>query len=46
VPTVNELSTILAKTPKRINQLKFYLIQEPTSLDALNIDKLEEENEE
>lgn len=45
-PTINELSTILAKTPKRINQLKFYLIQEPTSLDALNIDKLEEESEE
>lgn len=46
IPTINELSAMLCKSPKRINQLKFYLIQEPTSLDALNIDKLEEENEE
>jgi hypothetical protein len=43
VPTIHELATLLNKTPKRLNQLKFYLIQEPTSLDALNIDKLEEE---
>lgn len=45
-PTVFELASILNKTPKRINQLKFYLIQEPTSLDALNLDKLEEEHDE
>jgi RNA polymerase primary sigma factor len=44
-PTVQELSAILGKTTKRINQLKFYLIQEPTSLDALNLDKLEEEQD-
>ena len=44
-PTITELSAILNKTPKRINQLKFYLIQEPTSLDALNLDKLEEEQD-
>ena len=44
VPIMTELSTILNKTPKRIGQLKFYLIQEPTSLDALNLDKLEEED--
>lgn len=44
-PTITELSTLLNKTPKRINQLKFYLIQEPTSLDALNLDKLEEEHD-
>jgi len=43
VPTIQQLSAILNKTSKRINQLKFYLLQEPTSLDALNIDKLEEE---
>lgn len=45
VPSVFELATLLNKTPKRINQLKFYLIQEPTSLDALNLDKLEEEQD-
>jgi len=45
IPTIFELATLLNKTPKRINQLKFYLIQEPTSLDALNLDKLEEEND-
>ena len=44
-PTIQELSTILNKTPKRINQLKFYLLQEPSSLDALNLDKLEEEQD-
>lgn len=46
VPTINEMSTILNKTPKRINQLKFYLIQEPTSLDALSIDKMEDRDDE
>lgn len=45
-PTVTELADILGKPVKRVNQLKFYLIQEPTSLDALNLDKLEEEGEE
>lgn len=42
-PTNNELATVLNKTTKRVNQLKFYLTQEPVSLDALNLDKLEEE---
>jgi RNA polymerase sigma factor (sigma-70 family) len=46
VPTINEMSTILNKTSKRINQLKFYLIQEPTSLDALSIDKMEDRDDE
>jgi RNA polymerase primary sigma factor len=45
VPTMHELSTLLDKTPKRINQLKFYMLQEPTSLDALNLDKIEEEHD-
>jgi RNA polymerase nonessential primary-like sigma factor len=44
-PTVSELSNVLGKTAKRINQLKFYLIQEPTSLDALNLDKLEDDHD-
>jgi len=44
-PTVHEVSIILNKSVKRINQLKFYLLQEPSSLDALNLDKLEEEND-
>jgi DNA-directed RNA polymerase sigma subunit (sigma70/sigma32) len=45
VPTVHELSAILGKTTRRINQLKFYMLQEPTSLDALNIDKLEDDQD-
>lgn len=43
-PTTQELASILNKPVKRINQLKFYLMQEPTSLDALNLDKLEEDD--
>jgi RNA polymerase primary sigma factor len=42
VPTVNELATLLGKTTKRINQLKFFLHQEPTSLDAMQLDKMED----
>jgi RNA polymerase primary sigma factor len=42
-PTVQELANVLNKTTKRVNQLKFYLIQEPTSLDAMNLDKMEDE---
>lgn len=45
-PTGQELAAILNKPLKRINQLKFYLMQEPTSLDALNLDKLKEEEDE
>jgi RNA polymerase primary sigma factor len=45
-PTIQELSTILNKTQKRINQLKFYLLQEPSSLDALNLDLEEEQDAE
>lgn len=45
-PTVTELATVLGKPVKRVNQLKFYLLQEPTSLDALNLDKLEEDGDE
>jgi DNA-directed RNA polymerase sigma subunit (sigma70/sigma32) len=44
-PTPNELATMLGKTTKRINQLKYYVQQEPASLDALQIDKLEEEQD-
>jgi hypothetical protein len=40
---VQELANVLNKTTKRVNQLKFYLIQEPTSLDAMNLDKMEDE---
>ena len=43
-PTVSELSVILNKPVRRINQLKFYLLQEPTSLDVINLDHLEEDN--
>ena len=42
-PTVHELATLLNKSVKRVNQLKFYLLQEPTSLDVINLDHLDEE---
>ncbi len=42
VPTVTELSTSLEKSSKRVNQLKFYLLQEPSSLDALHLDRMED----
>ena len=45
VPNINELSTILGKSTKRVNQLKYYMAQEPTSLDALNLDKLEDDHD-
>jgi RNA polymerase primary sigma factor len=44
-PLPSELATILGKTTRRVNQLKFYIQQEPASLDALQIDKLEEEQD-
>ena len=44
-PTTQELATMLNKTTKRVNQLKFYMQQEPASLDALQLDKLEEDND-
>lgn len=44
-PTIQELATILNKTTKRIGQLKFYLSQEPSSLDALQLDRLDDEEE-
>jgi RNA polymerase primary sigma factor len=42
VPTINELAIILDKTPKRVSQLKFYLLQEPQSVETINTDKMEE----
>jgi len=44
-PTVYELASVLGKPTRRINQLKFYMMQEPSSLDSLNIDKMEDEND-
>ena len=44
-PTTLELASVLNKDSKRINQLKFYLIQEPSSLDAINSEKVEEHDE-
>jgi DNA-directed RNA polymerase sigma subunit (sigma70/sigma32) len=44
-PLPSELATILNKSTRRINQLKYYIQQEPASLDALQIDKLEEEQD-
>lgn len=44
-PTMAELADILEKDQKRISQLKFFMMQEPSSLDAINSDKLEDEND-
>ena len=44
-PTVQELSVILNKPAKRIGQLKFFMLQEPTSIETLNLDKLEDEQD-
>lgn len=45
-PTVNELATIIGCTTTRIHQLKGYIAREPISLDNLNNENLQEENEE
>lgn len=44
-PTTTELADKLSKPVARINQLKFYLIQEPSSLDAMNSEKVEEHDD-
>lgn len=44
-PTALELGSVLNKDAKRISQLKFFLVQEPTSLDAINNEKVEDEHE-
>ena len=44
-PTTVELASVLNKDSKRVNQLKFYLIQEPSSLDAINTEKADEHDE-
>ena len=44
-PTTLELASVLNKDSKRINQLKFYLLQEPSSLDAINSEKVEEHDD-
>ena len=45
VPSMAELSSELDKDQKRISQLKFFMLQEPSSLDAINSDKLEDEHD-
>ncbi len=45
-PTVTELATILDCKTERIHQLKGYINREPISLDNLNNENLQEENEE
>lgn len=45
-PTVSELATILNTTTARVHQLKGYISREPISLDNLNNENLQEENEE
>lgn len=44
-PSTVELSSVLNKDSKRINQLKFFLIQEPSSLDAINTEKAEDNDD-
>ena len=45
-PKLSELAVKLDKTPKRIHQLKGYLLREPTSLDVLNADHFSDDIEE
>lgn len=45
-PTVTELATILDCKTERVHQLKGYISREPISLDNLNSENLQEENEE
>ena len=45
MPSAGELADVLGKDVLRVNQLKFFLMQEPTSLDAINQDQVEDENE-
>lgn len=45
-PTTQELATILNCKPERIHQLRGHLSREPISLDNLNNENLQEENEE
>ena len=45
-PTVAELSTLLNCKPERVHQLKGYISREPISLDNLNNENPQEENEE
>lgn len=44
-PTVHELAALLEKPVTRINELKFFVAQEPSSLDAINQDKIEEHDD-
>ena len=44
-PTAIEVASVLNKPVSRINQLKFYLLQEPSSLDAINTDKVEDDHD-
>jgi DNA-directed RNA polymerase sigma subunit (sigma70/sigma32) len=44
-PTISELATILDCKTDRIHQLKGYISREPISLDNLNNENLQEENE-
>ena len=44
-PSMAELADVLDKDQKRISQLKFFMLQEPSSLDAINSDKLEDEHD-
>lgn len=44
-PAPAELASVLGKDVSRVNQLKFFMAQEPTSLDAISQDQIEDENE-
>ena len=44
-PTNSEVAAVLEKPLARVQQLKFFLLQEPSSLDAINTDKVEDEHD-
>ena len=45
-PTTSELAKVLNVSTGRVHQLESYLTREPISLDALENEKFNEENEE
>lgn len=44
-PTNSEIASVMGKPLSRVQQLKFFLLQEPSSLDAINSDKVEDDHD-
>lgn len=44
-PTNLEIASVMEKPLSRIQQLKFYMLQEPSSLESISSDKVEDEHD-